>query len=47
MRWDETDEELAEAISFLAKKVMKMTTGWASDSVLQLAYKFMGVWREN
>ena len=48
MRWeDATDEELAQAVSFLAKKVLKMSSGWSSDSVLQLAYKFMGVWRDN
>lgn len=48
VRWeDATDQELAQAVSFLAKKVLKITTGWTSDSVLQLAYKFMGVWRDN
>ena len=47
-RWeDTTDQELAQAVSFLAKKVLKITTGWTSDSILQLAYKFMGVWRGN
>jgi hypothetical protein len=48
VRWDEgSDAELAEAITFLAKKVIKISTGWTSDNIMQLAYKLIGVWREN
>jgi hypothetical protein len=46
VRWEDTkDTDLAEAISFLTKKVLKMGTGWTSDTVMQIAYKMMGIWR--
>lgn len=46
VRWEDTkDQDIAEAASFLAKKVLKMPVGWTSDAVMQIAYRMMGVWR--
>jgi len=46
--WEDASEsDLAEAAYFLACKVLKVSSPIISDSVMELAYKLMGVWREN
>lgn len=46
--WEDVSEnDIAEAALFLAGKILKLGSGWASDSVMETAYKLMGLWREN
>jgi len=46
VRWNDiTNSDLAEAASFLAKKVLKSPTGWVNDNILDIAYKLMNIWR--
>lgn len=45
--WEEyQDRDIAEAVVFLASKVLRVGRS-AGEGVMEIAWKLMGVWREN